>query len=758
MHTAPPTVVEQAEALYKEGKVAEAIPLLQQQITHEPQDMAARELLGDIYFAQDQYKEARQQYRYLCDRRRYAVSAALKLVEVYLCLPKKLRQAYNVLRRTVAHNPAHLTALLRYANFCRVLIREEEEVAALYARAEELSAGDLEQTLELAGHYVFTEQWAPARAACARALEWGPNDSRVYHLLYAIYLAMGLWWLADAALRRALDLAGPSVQCYHDQAMLEIAAGNPAVAMAALRCALDCTSAPAEQGRLWQQLALLQMQQAAYPEAIHSLHQALLLSPGDVTLLYALVAAHQQMLDYQAALQVLDEHLLPVVGDADRTARYLQGILVLAMGDGERAVRLFADLVQADPQNADYHYSLACAYHHCQQLVRAKQSVTHALRCDPRHTAARALHAALHQGHPPAPPQEPPAPASPYFDPLELEEFLEILEVEQAVQKLSAYLESRYWKQRDPRGCKPRAAYRTLVRMLLVMGIKDWTFNALYTKLRSRKHGGPLRRLMELPDDPAQLADYTSYKRRLNALGGYPLRFLMNTLVRTATSQGYIDVTNVILDSSLLAASSDLARYFPDSPTGFSETDAGWSYPKPWTGRVFGFKLALATAADGEPIDAAVVPANPHDITLGKQAVRRLGRLFAPLDIKVEFVLGDSGYCSNPLRDLVKEVLGAVPLFYFNPRNGAAKQPQYTYLDDQEAWLKTKRKLRSLIERSFAQLKLHFGLNNLRIRGLTQVTQYILSRCIAYLACVIVAHRVDRPDLKASPNRLLWSC
>ena len=55
------------------------------------------------------------------------------------------------------------------------------------------------------------------------------------------------------------------------------------------------------------------------------------------------------------------------------------------------------------------------------------------------------------------------------------------------------------------------------------------------------------------------------------------------------------------------------------------------------------------------------------------------------------------------------------------------------------------------------QLKAHFGLNNLRIRGLTQVAQYLFARCLAYLAGTIVAHEVVRPDLKASPSRLLCS-
>ena len=132
----------------------------------------------------------------------------------------------------------------------------------------------------------------------------------------------------------------------------------------------------------------------------------------------------------------------------------------------------------------------------------------------------------------------------------------------------------------------------------------------------------------------------------------------MNHLVREAANSEYLDLSDILLDSSLIAASSDLSRFYPDSATFFSEQDAGWSYPKPWTGRVFGFKLSLATASGGEPIDADVVPANPNDITLGKQAIRRLGRVFTPMNIKIEFVIGDSGYCSNPLRDLISETLG----------------------------------------------------------------------------------------------------
>jgi tetratricopeptide (TPR) repeat protein len=747
--------IEEAQALSEAGQEDEAIKLLQAILEQEPNHMVARELLGDIYYARDQYKSARQQYRYIFDRRRHEVDVALKLVEVYLCLPHKLGQAYHVLRRAVSDNPNHLPALLRYANFCRVLINDGEDVAALYQQIEALSAGDLEQELVCAADHLFTEQLDRAKAACARALVLAGDDHRIYQLLYHLYLAEEIWWLAEAAAKQVLALAGPSVQVYHDLALVYLKAGDEEAGLEALAQALTYAENEGEQMPLLRQMATVQLKQELYAEAIETLEQALVLNEHDLATLYSLVVAHQQVADYQTALAVLESRLLPQVGPEEGVARQLQGLLYLQAEQPEQARTVFAALVETGKEQADYHYYLALAEYHLGHKIAACQAVKRALGCNRRHAGARTLYDQLHPRKKEA--KEKPQPLKAYFDPLDLAEFLAKLDIQARLDKLAAYIERRYWQERDPRGKKPQITHHTIVLMQLVMGLKDWNLNQLHQQLRSLKHGRPLRQLLGLPANPSDLPAYTTFERRLNTLGVYPLKFLMRYLVREAVQAGYIDVSNIILDTSLIAAYTDLARFFPDSPTGYSESEAAWSYPKPWTGPVFGFKLSLATAKDGEPLDADLVTANLNDITLGKQAVRRLGHTFAPLNLKIEFVIADGGYCSDPLRQLVAEVLGAVPLIRFNPRNGAQRQPQHTYLDDPNPWLKAKRRLRQLIERSFAQLKRHFGLDNLRIQGLTQVAQYILSRCLAYLACTIVAHKVGRPDLKASPRRLLYS-
>ncbi len=748
--------VEEAQALHQAGQDKAAIEMLKEIVEQEPKDMTARELLGDIYAAAEEYKLARQQYRYIFDRRRHQVEVALKLVEIYLCIPKKVRQAYNVLRRTVQDNPDHLTALLYYANMCRVLVNEEEEdVEALYQQIEELSAGNLERELESAADHLFSQQLERAKAACFRALQLAADDSRIYRLLSQIYLAEGLIWLAQVAMKSVLRLEGPSVQVYHDLALVYLQGGDEQAGLEMLLEALNWVETEAERITLLRQIATVQMKQEQYRQAIENLEQLLSLSGQDEATLYSLVIAHQQVTDYQAALTVLEEDLLPLVEtEKSAPAHQLQGLLYLQSEQLEQARTIFTALVETDPTQAEYHYYLALTHYHLGHKIAACQAVKRALKRQRQHAPARALYDQLHPGRQK---KKQPEPKLPFFDPLDLDEFLAELDIQASIDKLVGYVQMRYWKDRDPRGKKPQVSHRTIVLIQLVLGLKDWNLHQLHQKLRSHKHGGPLRHLLGLPVNPSDLADYTTFERRLNTLGVYPLKFLMRTLVRTAIQAGYIDVSNIILDTSLIAAYTDLARFLPDSPTSFSESEAAWSYPKPWTGRVFGFKLSLATAKDGEPIDADLITANFNDIRLGKQAVRRLGRTFAPLNIKIEFVIADGGYCSDPLRQLVAEVLGSTPLFRFNPRGGAKRQSHHTYLDDPDQWLKAKRRLRQLIERSFAQLKRHFGLNNLRIQGRTQVAQYILSRCLTYLACVIVAHKVDRPDLKASPRRLLYS-
>lgn len=259
--------IQKAKTLYEIGRVTEAIALLTQLIQCTPDNMAARESLGDIYKVQEAYEKAAQQYRYIFEHRPYAVDAALKLFYVYLCQPHKSRQAYTVLRCAAHRNPHHLTVWLWYAIFCQLWMADDEDIAALVAKVESLSAGNLEKELEVAATYLASGLLEQAQAACARALNLDSQDSRVYHLLFQVYMEEGLFWLASAALRQAQVITKLRIKLYYDYIMPQRQVNSSVSSLLPASLSLTRISDPLELLLPWQQLALLQMKSKVYSDA-----------------------------------------------------------------------------------------------------------------------------------------------------------------------------------------------------------------------------------------------------------------------------------------------------------------------------------------------------------------------------------------------------------------------------------------------------------------------------------------------------------
>lgn len=257
----------EAKALYKTGCSAEAIALLKHLLKQTPDDIATREFLGDIYKAQKVYIKARQQYQYIFDHHYDAVDVALKLFYIYLSQPRQSRLAYHTLRRTARCNPNHLTVWLWYTIFCQMWMCNDEEIEVLQAKVEALSAGDIEKELEVATAYLASGLLDEAQAACARGLNLNDRDSRIYHLLFQIYLEEGFIWLADAALRQAQALAQLDARLYYGQLMSAVKANALAIVCD------DQQRIPAyfhnltPQLTAWQQLAILQLKMKAYADA-----------------------------------------------------------------------------------------------------------------------------------------------------------------------------------------------------------------------------------------------------------------------------------------------------------------------------------------------------------------------------------------------------------------------------------------------------------------------------------------------------------
>jgi tetratricopeptide (TPR) repeat protein/transposase len=687
---------------------------------------------------------------------------ALKLVNVYW-QEDRYCQLLNILERLYQADPNDWSVILQLQAIYAAWPSGQERAQGLAEELAGLASDEPGRWRELAAHYLYQGDYARAEGAAYRALWLVPTDVHTCCLLEEMAFKQEEYEQAASWCQRAIVLEPDEVTNYCHLATIygrleQVQAAQEILAQGVQR-ALG-TGQTVQAADLLHQQASLFVQQQDWDTARSTLGLALGLMPDHLPSLQALLGLYQATEAWAAAIQVISDHLMPHPLVEASYSHDLLGLLYLQAGQAEQAVELFRGLVQLDEAAVEPRYHLALAYEQAEKYRQAQQAVNRVLRHRPRHGGARALHARLtgrkrqrEQKRRRERQERARQIATQPFEPLKVPPFLERLDLETEVATVVAYLERRYWKERDRRGKKQTISYRTVMLVVVVQGIKDWTLAHLYRKLKEPREES-LRLALGFGADADNLPTYQALAQRIRQMGVFPLKYLTRKLSRRAVERGYVQLDEVLLDTSLIAACCDLFRFDPTSPTGYTEHGAAWSYPK-YGRRVFGFKLALVTNGRGDILDVAVSPANVDDISLGKQAVQRLAQTLAGLTIR--HLLADSGYCSKSLRQLAIEKLGAMPLIAFNPRNGAQKDKRFTYLDDQQDWLVRKREIRQAVERTFAYLKQHYGLKNLHVRGLAAVSRYLIGRCLGAIAVSLVAQQMGRPDLKARPSEVLYT-
>lgn len=764
-------VVERAKELHNEGQLTEAAELLEATLKAAPHSFtyveksAIWEQLGDIYTDLGTLTTAGKYYRrflrYVKDPARCR-GVTLKLVDVYW-QRRKLGQIVNLLEQLRQVDSNDWRARLELHAIYAAWPDGKQYAQALVEELEQLADDDADRWQELAAHYLYQEDYSRAKEAAHRSLWLRPTSVSTGCLLEEIAFEREEYEQAAEWCWRAIVLEPEVAAHYQQLAIIYVRMEQPEAAQEILaqgvEYALGSGQTMLAADLLHQQASLL-VQQQSWDKARSILCLALGLVPDYLPALKALMGLYGTTEAWGAAIQIIREHLIPHPLVEASYSHDLLGLFYLQAGQLELAVELFRGLVQTDEEAIEPRYHLALAYEQIGKHRLAMREVNRVLRRKRHHAGARELHAQLtgrKQKRAQKRRQERKERARQVstepVEPLKVPAFLQALDIEPDVAKTAAYLEHRYWKERDPRGVKPEIPYRTIILLVVVQGIKDWKLAHLYRKLKEVGEE-ELRLALGFSVDPEALPTYQALAKRIRQMGVFPLKYLTRKLSRRSVERGYVHLDEVLLDTSLIAAACDLFRLDLTSPTSYTERDANWSYPK-YGRRVFGFKLALVTNGQGDILDVAVSPANVDDISLGKQAVERLAHTLAGLTIR--YLLADSGYCSKSLRELVIEKLDAMPLIAFNPRNGAQKDECFTYLDDRQDWLIRKREIRQAVERTFAYLKQHYGLKNLHVRGLASVSRYLIGRCLGAIAISLVAHQMGRPDLKARPTEVLYS-
>ncbi|MGH8491089.1 MAG: transposase [Gammaproteobacteria bacterium] len=228
------------------------------------------------------------------------------------------------------------------------------------------------------------------------------------------------------------------------------------------------------------------------------------------------------------------------------------------------------------------------------------------------------------------------------------------------------------------------------------------------------------------------------YWERRRAIGVLPFWFLFIAFVAQLIWLGVITGTDVILDATTLQ--------------GWFRTDleAKWSFPKPWKGSVWGYKVhTLLCRWSQLPIMFLVTPANRQDSPF---AITLLTLAAVCLELPITLVRADAGYFTLPIMCFIRTVLKASFVIDYNLRRQGKRFLATLFFVDQ--W-RFHLRPRAIIERHFAWAKRYFGLQQAHWCGLIAAYQQTALVYSTMLAVALIAHRYQRPELAGSRTHVL---
>jgi len=239
-------------------------------------------------------------------------------------------------------------------------------------------------------------------------------------------------------------------------------------------------------------------------------------------------------------------------------------------------------------------------------------------------------------------------------------------------------------------------------------------------------------------------------------IGPEAFQQVMAHCVKQLDQMNVLDARTVALDATFIEAYS--RRDPKDNRRGLSDIEAGLR--KQGGNVTLGYGVHLAADTKSEmPLAVVVEPANVNEKkaapTLLKKTIKRRRKH------RVRHVVADSQYSSQAVREEVKR-LDAKPVIPY-PKN-QAKGKKVLRVDRRfrshgPLSLRRLYRKRSAVERVMSRLKTHFGLRQLRTRGLRNVLSHVLLSIIALLANALSAIKQGLSHKIRSPihfTKLTW--
>ncbi|MCX6659454.1 MAG: transposase [Candidatus Bathyarchaeota archaeon] len=256
------------------------------------------------------------------------------------------------------------------------------------------------------------------------------------------------------------------------------------------------------------------------------------------------------------------------------------------------------------------------------------------------------------------------------------------------------------------------------------------SYEELYRLLWS---DGELCRLCDIKEteNPYHPSILLRFRRRIGPQGFHRL---MNRLIKQLDHMGILDSEILALDATFIKAYS--RRDPHNTQCGLSDSEA--RLRKQGRNVILGYGIHLAVDTISEmPLAVTIEPANVNE----KKVAPRLLHKALKKKHRWKNMTADSQYSSEAFRDKARS-MGIEPIIPY-PRN-QMKGKQVLRIDRKfrshgPARLKQMYRHRSAVERVTSRLKEHYGLRQLRTRGLRNVYTHVILCLIAMLATALSA-------------------
>ena len=361
-----------------------AVQEFEQIVQQNPTDTQSILILAQLYRASDETAKAEETLKKALAIEPDSSDASTQLAMLYMDAGD-FRAAIDLLQKLTAKDDD--PELIGTLAFAYEQIHDYQAAATAYGRALERDAENPTYRRGLAQNLLFSRNYDRALEEYQSAVRGNPRDAEAYMRISQIYRAQGKFDMARESLTKAAEIAPENLEIQFNLVNLDEAEGKTADAIVRIKKVLEdsakrgpnfyTSQEKSNRGIFLEKLGSLHLDQGNFPEAENAFEQMQEL--GGETAVRAgvrLVETYQENRQYDKALAVSAAALKDHPGNREvATAR---ASLLASMGDAEGAVEVLQPMLNGGPGDRDLWLVLSQIHLRAKQFGNAIQATAKA--------------------------------------------------------------------------------------------------------------------------------------------------------------------------------------------------------------------------------------------------------------------------------------------------------------------------------------------------------------------------------------------